>query len=210
MNSETRLSRWLEWARQIQALAQTGLHYALNDFQRQRYLRLQEIAAEIVSEHSDLPVQPLAQLYQQQTGYATPRLDVRGAVIQEGKLLMVRELSDGGWTMPGGWADVGDLPSQAVEREVYEESGLQVRAYRLVGVYDANRFVPLDVFHSYKLVFLCQVLGGELAASDETSEAAFFLPHDIPQDLSGNRTTPRTIEDAFRANQDASWKSVFD
>lgn len=210
MSSETRLSRWLEWARQIQALAQTGLHYALNDFQRQRYLRLQEIAAEMVSEHSDVPFQSLAQIYKEQIGYATPRLDVRGAVIQDGRLLMVRERADGGWTMPGGWADVGDMPSLAVEREVYEESGLQVRAYRLVGVYDANRVAPLEVFHSYKLVFLCQVLGGELAVSDETCEAAFFSPQEIPQDLSGNRTTPRTIGDAFRAYEDASWNSVFD
>ncbi len=210
MNTETRLSRWLEWARQIQALAQTGLHYALNDFQRQRYLRLQEIAAEMVSENSDVPLQPLAHIYQEQIGYATPRLDVRGAVIEDGKLLMVRERADGGWTMPGGWADVGDMPSLAVEREVLEESGLQVRAYRLVGVYDANRMAPLEVFHSYKLVFLCQVLGGELAVSDETSEAAFFSPQEIPEHLSENRTTPRTIQDAFRAYDDASWNSVFD
>lgn len=204
------MPRWLEWARQIQALAQTGLHYALNDFQRQRYLRLQEIAAEMVSEHTGLPHQPLAQVYQRQLGYATPRLDVRGAVIQAGRLLMVRERSDGGWTMPGGWVDVGDLPSQAAEREVFEESGMLVRACRLVGVYDTNRMPPLDVFHSYKLVFLCQVLGGELAASDETSEAAFFSPQEMPQVLSGNRTTPRTIADALRAYSDPTWASVFD
>lgn len=210
MSLAPEVPRWLEWAREIQALAQTGLHYALNDFQRQRYLRLHEIAAEMVGVHASLPWQPLAQAFQAQTGYATPRLDVRGAVIEGGRLLLVRERSDGGWTMPGGWVDVGDLPSRAAEREVFEESGLRVSVRRLVGVYDANRIQPLDIFHSYKLVFLCQALGGELGASDETSAAAFFSQQEMPQNLSSYRTPLRIIDDAYRAYNDASWISVFD
>jgi len=112
--------RWLDWAREIQALAQTGSHYAENEYQRERYLRLIEIAAEIMSEYSGVDRERILKLYLSQQGYSTPRVDVRGAVFQDDKLLMVRERQDGGWTLPGGWADVGDVPSQAAEREVLE------------------------------------------------------------------------------------------
>ena len=112
--------RWLVWAREIQALSQTGLHYAENDYQQERNQRLLEIAAEIFSEHSEINYPALVCLFREQSGYATPRIDVRGAVFRDGELLLVRERMDGGWTMPGGWADVGDVPSEAVEREVWE------------------------------------------------------------------------------------------
>jgi ADP-ribose pyrophosphatase YjhB (NUDIX family) len=196
--------RWLEWAREIQALAQTGYHYSENDYQRQRYERLMEIAAEIVSEHSSLEYAPVLDIFRTQIGYATPRVDVRGAVFQDGKLLLVKERADGGWTMPGGWADVGDVPSQAAEREVWEEAGFHVRARKLVGVYDANRNGPLELFHAFKLVFLCDLIDGEARPSDETSEVAFFSSQEIPQKLSGARTSQRHIQDAFDSLADPS------
>jgi hypothetical protein len=120
-------SRWLEWAREIQALAQTGIHHAENDYQRQRYQRMMEIAAEIVSEHSNLEYPPVLEAFLSPIGYTTPRVDVRGAVFQDNRLLLVRESMDGGWTLPGGWADVGEAPSLAAEREVWEEAGFQVK-----------------------------------------------------------------------------------
>jgi ADP-ribose pyrophosphatase YjhB (NUDIX family) len=202
--------RWLEWAREIQALSQTGLHYAENDYQRQRNQRLSEIAAEIISQHSDLEYIPLVDVFHAQIGYATPRVDVRGAVFQEGKLLMVRERQDGGWTMPGGWADVGDVPSQAAEREVWEEAGFRVKARKVIGVYDANRVDPLELFHAFKLVFLCDLLGGAARPSDETSEVAFFGFEQIPEPLSGERTRARHILDAFAMFKDETVPTVFD
>jgi len=202
--------RWLEWAREIQALAQTGHHYAENEYQRQRNHRLLEIAAEIIADQTNLEVGPLADVFTQQIGYATPRVDVRGAVFHEGRLLMVRERQDGGWTMPGGWVDVGDRPSYAVEREVWEEAGLKVKATRLVGVYDANRVGPLEVFHAFKLVFLCEWIGGEPRSSDETTEVSFFGQEDIPLPLSGERTLPRHIADAFAAVANPQRLTVFD
>jgi ADP-ribose pyrophosphatase YjhB (NUDIX family) len=204
------IPRWLEWARQIQALSQTGYHYSENDYQRERYRRLIEIAAEIVSEHTGMVYEPLAQVFSSQVGYATPRVDVRGAVFSKGKLLLVRERQDGGWTMPGGWADVGDVPSQAAEREVREEAGFQVKARRVVGVYDANRTGPLEVFHAFKIVFLCDLIGGEACPSDETSEVAFFGPEEIPEPLSGERTKGRHIQDAFCAYRQTDFPTVFD
>ncbi len=201
---------WLEWAREIQALAQTGYHYAVNDYQRERNKRLLEIAAHIVNENSDIPYEPLSGLFKAQLGYATPRVDVRGAVFRNAKLLMVRERSDKGWTLPGGWADVGEVPSEAAQREVWEEAGFHVRARKVIGVYDANRISPMELFHAYKIVFLCDLVDGSPTPSNETSEVAFFGPDEVPKVLSGERTRLRHIEDAFRALNDSHTETVFD
>jgi ADP-ribose pyrophosphatase YjhB (NUDIX family) len=208
--NDPRPPRWLEWARQIQALSQTGYHYAENDYQRERYQRLTEIAAEIVSESAGLEYPPLMDAFRAQIGYATPRVDVRAAVFQDGKLLLVRERQDNGWTLPGGWADVGDMPSHAAEREAWEEAGFHVKARRLIGVYDANRVGPLELFHAFKLVFLCDLLDGEARPSSETSEVAFFGLDEIPAHLSANRTYMRHIQDAFRIYQNPDLPTVFD
>lgn len=206
----TVLPRWLEWAREIQALSQTGLHYAENDYQRERYQRLMEIAAEIISAHSGLDSAQLQEIFLRQTGYTTPRVDVRGAVFRENKLLLVRERMDGRWTMPGGWADVGDVPSEAAEREVWEEAGFRVKARKVIGVYDANRSGPLELFHAFKIIFLCELLSGESRTSHETSEVAFFGKDEIPDLLSGERTRQRHIQDAFAAHEVETLPTVFD
>ena len=202
--------RWLEWAREIQALAQTGSHYAENDYQRQRYHRLMEIAAEIVSEHSNLEYSSVLEVFITPIGYTTPRVDVRGVVFQEGKLLLVRERMDGGWTLPGGWADVGDVPSKAAEREVWEEAGFLVKASKVIGVYDANRVGPLELFHAFKIVFLCDLIDGKARPSLETSEVRFFDWEEIPESLSGERTKMRHIQDAFAYLKDPTCPTVFD
>lgn len=211
----TRLSKlqyvpcWLEWAREIQAIAQIGLHFSENQFQRQRFQRLTELAAEIIAGHCTLEEKILTNLFLNQAGYATPRVDVRGAVFQGERILMVKERSDGGWTLPGGWADVGDVPSEAVEREVWEEAGLQVKAQRVIGIYDANRTAPMEIFHAFKIVFLCDLLGGEPRPSDETTEVAFTPQNEIPTTLSGERTRLRHIQDAFAFLKDNP-PTVFD
>lgn len=200
----------LKWAREIQALAQTSNTYAENDFQRERYNRLNVIAAEMISDHSHLELQPLIDAFQSQVGYATPKLDVRSAIFKGDRILMVRERIEDGWCMPGGWVDVGDIPSQAAVRETKEESGFDVRVNNLIGVYDTNRFEPLDVFHAYKLVFLAEITGGEATTSNETSEVRFFSREDIPSNLSGSRTTIRQIQDAYAVLSDPNIPTVFD
>ena len=191
--------QWLNWAREIQAISQTGLHFAENDYQKQRFQRLSEISAEILGTYTNLDPVDLLEIFDDQIGYATPRVDVRGAVFQDGRLLLVRERIDGGWTMPGGWADIGDIPSAAVEREVLEEAGFEVQARKVIGIYDANRTGPLEIFHAFKIVFLCEIISGEPRPSFETSEVAFFSRDEIPQLLSGERTHQRHIHDAFIA-----------
>jgi ADP-ribose pyrophosphatase YjhB (NUDIX family) len=204
------IPHWLEWAREIQALAQTSKHYAENEYQRERYVRLLEIAAEIVNLHTELPLQSLNHLFINQAGYATPRVDVRGAVFSDSKLLLVRESSDGGWTMPGGWADVGDVPSESAEREVYEEAGFLVKARKVIGVYDANRSGPLELFHAFKVIFLCDLLGGEARPSSETTEVDFFARAEIPSPLSAERTHQRHIQAAFSALGNPDFITEFD
>ena len=208
--ADSNVPRLLAWAREIQALAQTGFHYAQNDFERERCRRLMDIAAEMISDNSEMEFLQLAKAYRSQIGYATPKIDVRAAVFREGKLLLVCERIDGGWTMPGGWADVGDVPSRAAERETQEEAGFRVKARKLIGVYDANRVRPLEVFHAFKVVFLCDLISGEALPSNETSEVAFFARDGIPPVLSGERTTPRIVEDAFAAYADPTCSTVFD
>ena len=204
------IPRWLQWAREIQAIAQTGQNYALNDWQCQRYQRLIEISAEIISEHTNHPVERIRESFINQPGYATPKVDVRGAVFQDQKILLVREKIDGGWTMPGGWADVGDSPAKGAEREVWEESGFNVTARKVIGVYDANRTKPLELFHAVKLVFLCEIIGGEARLSDETTDVGFFSRDEIPQPFAGERTRARHIKHAFSAYADPSIPTVFE
>jgi ADP-ribose pyrophosphatase YjhB (NUDIX family) len=202
--------QWLAWAREIQAIAQTGLHFTANEFDRQRYTRLAEISAEIFTEYTGAEQQELVKIFLAQTGYATPKVDVRSAVIRDGQLLMVRERADGGWSMPGGWADVNEAPSTVAEREVWEESGYRVKAHSLVGVFEVKSGVAsFDVFHAYKLVFLCDLLGGEATTSNETTDVGFFDPTDLPS-LSDRRTPPRVIERVFAHYADPSLPVDFD
>lgn len=203
--------KWLDWAREIQSLAQTGLHYTTNEFDHHRYTRLMELAAEIIASYSDLKFEPLLQSFLKQNGYATPKVDVRAAVFRGDKILMVREQSDGFWAMPGGWADVGDVPSEGAQREAWEEAGFHVKATHLIGVYDANRVnsEEMDLYHAVKLMYLCDLIGGEATPSHETLEVGFFGQNEIPP-LSAMRTNPRMIADAFEAHLNPNRPAVYD
>ena len=207
---EHQIPQWLVWARKIEALAQAGLHYSESEYDLDRYRQLKQVAAEIVSSYTRLPDAEVLEHFALADGYSTPKVDVRAAVIRDGKLLMVRERLDGGWTLPGGWVDVGDRPADAAEREALEESGYRVRASRLVGVYDANRVGELRYHHAFKLVFLCELLGGEAASSYETTDVGWFAPEALPRPYSGERTKQHHIDDIFAMAADPNCPTVFD
>lgn len=208
--TETNVPRWLAWARELQALGQIGLTYSTNEYDTERYERLSEIAAEIVQGHTGLAQEAVLEDFRVQPGYATPKVDVRGAAVRDGKILLVQEGWDGRWCMPGGWADVGDLPSAAVEREVWEESGFRVVARKVVGVYDANRDgVPIEFYHAYKIVFWCQITGGQARPSHETPAVAFFSFDDLPP-LSSPRTDERHLVEVRAHLQDPTRLPAFD
>jgi ADP-ribose pyrophosphatase YjhB (NUDIX family) len=211
MNDGNQIPNWLAWARAIQGIAQSGLHFTVNEYDAERYQQLQKIAAEMVAAAAEYDPAEVLGIFELGEGYATPKVDVRGAVVNsQAELLMVREKRDGGWTLPGGWADIGDVPSEGAEREVLEESGYQVKAKKLVGIYDANRSGEMRFSHAYKLVFLCDLIGGEASSSSETTEVDWFPQNAIPQPFSGERTLQRHLDDVFAAYSDPGWVTVFD
>lgn len=203
---------WLKIARELHSMSQVGLEHAQNGFETERYKRLREISAEIVSKQSTLSEEEVQESFAMQPGYITPKVDVRAAVFRDGKILLVKEVNDGRWSMPGGWADVGDTPAEATIREVSEESGFNVRAVSVVGIYDANR-VPdpamMPFYHAYKLLFLCEITGGEARTSHETPDVGFFALDEIPP-LSLFRTTIKHVEAAFAQAEDASRGTVIE
>ncbi len=188
-------TKWLEWARELQALSQIGLTFSKNEHEVKNFQRLAEISAEMVQSFTGLERPKLLETFSAQPGYATAKIDVRGAIIRQGRILLVQERSDQRWAMPGGWADVGEYPSAMVAREVLEESGFTVRPTKLVGVFDANREGrPMEFFHAYKIVFLCQILSGAPRTSFETQDVSFFDFNSLPE-LSPNRTNIRHIQE---------------
>jgi ADP-ribose pyrophosphatase YjhB (NUDIX family) len=190
MDDDARLD-WVGWARELQAIAQAGDLYAENPFDRDRYVKVADIAARMTAAAAGLPVAAVADAFRADTGHPTPKVDVRGAVFRDGRVLLVRELSDGGWTLPGGWADPGDRPSATVEREVREESGYAVRATRLVAVHDRDRHNTFPIaFAVYKLFFLCELEEPEPVGDHdhEVTDVDWFDPLDPPP-LSTSRTS---------------------
>jgi ADP-ribose pyrophosphatase YjhB (NUDIX family) len=205
--------KWLEWAQKLQAIAQNGLTYSENPFDIDRYQQIQALAAEILSTHTEADASYFLDLFAQETGYATPKVDVRAAVFQADKILLVQERLDGGrWTLPGGWVDVGESPSVAVEREAWEETGYEVKALKLAALYDRSHprhgHTPF-IHHTYKLFFLCELTGGSPTESHETGESAFFSETDIPE-LSLTRVVPSQIARMFEHHRHPEWQTDFD
>ena len=188
-------STWLEWTRRLQAIAQSGLTYAQDPYDVQRYQQVRQIAAKIAASHTQAPADRIDDLFSRESGYATPKLDIRALVLNDqGEVLLVREKEDGLWTLPGCWVDVGESPSEAVQREVKEESGYEVQAVRLLALWDRDKHPhPPLPFHVYKIYFQCELLGGNpLTVSTETSEVGFFATNALPE-LSLGRVTPWQI-----------------
>lgn len=205
-------SKWLEWSQQLQAIAQNGLTYSESPYDIERYQQVRQIAAEIMAVHSTLePHQVLAQ-FKQGAGYATPKVDVRAAVFHHNQILLVKEREDHCWTLPGGWADIGESPSSAIVREVYEESGYQTRVVKLLAVYDRNHprhGHPPHQYQVYKLFFQCEIISGTPTNSFETEAVAFFAEAEIPE-LSLTRVVPTQIARLFEHLHHPDWATDFD
>jgi ADP-ribose pyrophosphatase YjhB (NUDIX family) len=207
---EDKTPQWLRIAREIQQLSQTGAAFAVTGYEKNRYKRLTEITAEIIEHHTNLEKESVQKVLMEQPGYATPKIDVRAAVIKEDKILLVQESTDKCWALPGGWADVGNVPSEVAIRETKEESGFDVKPVKVIGVYDANRIGGnLEFFHAFKIIFLCQFLGGNAKTSDETLDVKFFGFNKIPP-LSQNRTNLKHIEEIKLHLTNIERKTFFD
>ena len=193
-------------------MAQTGLTFSQDAYDRERYRRLRIIAAQVLAVGCSEPLERIHTLFEQDVGYPTPKIDVRGAVFRDGRILLVREVSDGGWTLPGGWADVNQSATQCVEREITEESGFQARASKLAAVWDARRqgYAYRHPYSIYKLFFICELTGGAARASIETSEVGFFAADELPPQLSVGRTNAHQIARMFEHRRDPTLPTEFD
>ena len=207
MNSKS--SKWIDWAREIFSLSQAGLAYSKNEFDIERYKRLQEITAEMVESQTELSKESILESFSMQAGYSTPKVDVRGAVVRDNKILLIQERMDGKWAMPGGWADLGNSPASVAEREVWEESGYRVKAEKVVAVFDANRIEPFEFYHAFKIIFLCRLIGGEPQVSHETLAVDFFELNNLPP-LSIYRTNVNMLDEVFAHVKDPSRPTAFD
>jgi ADP-ribose pyrophosphatase YjhB (NUDIX family) len=200
----------LEWARKVQAIAQNGLLFTQEPFERERYTQLKDLSDSILAAELDIPLGKARALWEKEDGYVTPKVDVRGGVFDGDKVLLVRERSDGRWTLPGGWVDVNDAPSEAVVREIYEESGYRAKATKLAMLVDKNRHPhPPSVHHIYKLFFLCDLTGGAPKTSNETDGVDFFPVHSLP-DLSVGRALSSQIERLYAHQLNRSLPTDFD
>ena len=184
----------LDLARRLLALSQTGLHFSGEEYDRERYREIADIAAQMLANDSGRSAEELQRTWFVEDGYATPKIDVRGAIFREERVLLVRERQDGRWTLPGGWADINDTPSYAVEKEIEQESGFTARAAKLAAVYDRNKHDhPHHLFHAWKLFFICDITGGEPRTSYETTGVEFFPLNALPE-LSLGRATASQIQ----------------
>lgn len=202
-------TKWMDWAREIFSLSQSGLTYSKNPFDLERYKRLQEITAEMIANQSDILKESVLESFSMQAGYSTPKVDVRGAVVRDGKILLIQEAADNKWAMPGGWADLGNSPASVAEREVWEESGFRVKAEKVVAVIDANRIEPFEFYHAYKLIFLCKFLEGKPRISHETLAVDFFDPNYLPP-LSEYRTNEAMLQEVFAHIANPNRPTAFD
>ncbi len=201
---------WLPAGRELRAIAQIGLTFCKDPFDRQRFERIRELAAGFLARGAGDEEAELLELFRHDAGYATPKVDVRGAVFEHGRVLLVREISDGRWTLPGGWADVNQTPAECVVREIAEESGFEARALKLAAVHDyRKRHPPRHIDSIYKMFFLCELIGGSARPSDETSEVRFFARDALP-DLSLGRTTAAQIELMYRHAEHPDLPTDFD
>ena len=183
----------LDLARRLYALSQTGLHFTREEYDRERYRELAEIAGQLLANESTHSSERLYATWFVEDGYATPKIDVRGAIFRDDRVLLVRETTDGMWTMPGGWADVNDAPTHAVEKEIEQESGFTAKAVKLAALYDRNQHEhPPHLFHAWKAFFICEITGGAPRHSNETDGVDFFALDQLPE-LSTGRATAAQI-----------------
>jgi ADP-ribose pyrophosphatase YjhB (NUDIX family) len=210
MSRRNREATLLEWARKVQAIAQTGLGFTRDPFDRERYRELSELVVDMLSAQLEISIATARAFWEGEHGYATPKVDVRGGVFDADRVLLVRERSDGRWTLPGGWVDVNDSPSEAVAREIREESGYHARAVKLAALVDKNRHPhPPHVHHIYKLFFLCELTGGSAETGNETDAVEFFPVRALPE-LSTGRVLRSQIERLYEHHRDPSLPTDFD
>lgn len=198
------------WARELRSIAQTGLTYGKDVFDQERYEQMNELSSRMLADISGMSPREIDHLLPIEEGYATPKVAVRGLVMQGNKVLMVKEVADGLWTLPGGWCDIGLTPSENIEKEVREETGLSTRATRLLAIFDQTKHRASETMqHIYTIYFLCERISGELTSSIETEAVTYFPVHELPP-LSNERMTAEQFETALSIYEKKDKEIYFD
>ncbi|RLQ97456.1 NUDIX hydrolase [Falsibacillus albus] len=202
--------KWLEWAKRIQSLSQAGLAFSKNVYDIERYQELRDISAEIIEQYTELDMGKIKELFHNEDGYQTPKVDVRGVVFRDQKILMVKEKLDECWSLPGGFCDIDLSPAENIIKEIKEEAGYDVKAVKLLAVLDKNKHPhPPEPYHYYKLFIQCEVIGGKAEAGLETNEVHFFDEDHLPE-LSLNRNTDSQIKLLFEFLRSPEKETVYD
>lgn len=201
--------QWLKWAVELQSLAQAGLFYAKYNFDTERYERIREISAEMISHKTEIPLEKVKDLFCNETGYQTPKIDTRAAIFQQDKILLVHEKNDT-WALPGGWCDIDVSVKENTIKEVKEEAGLDVSADLVIAVQDREKHnLPIYAYKVCKIFVLCSVIGGSFTENIETIESKYFGIDELPQ-LALEKNNTEQIEMCFEAYHSENWKTILD
>ncbi len=204
------MEKWLKWAMEIQNLAQGGLAYTNNVYDIERYERLRGIAAEMVAEKSNISLEKVKDLFCNEKGYQTPKIDTRAAIFKDNKILLVHE-NDGRWALPGGWCDVLESVKSNTLKEVREEAGLEAKAIKIIAIQDRNKHnKPVYAYGICKVFVLCEAIGGAFVENIETTETKYFSLGEIPENLAEEKTSKEQIKMCFEAANSENWQTLFD
>lgn len=204
------MEKWLKWAIEIQCLSQIGLTYTKDVYDRERYQRLREISAEMLAKKTEVSIEKVKDLFCHETGYQTPKLDTRAAIFRNNKILLVHE-NNGTWSLPGGWCDVLESVKSNTEKEVREETGLNVNAVKIISIQDRNKHnKPVYAYGVCKIFVLCEVINGKFVENIETTEIRYFSLQDLPHNLAEEKTNKEQIEMCFKAYLNENWQTQFD
>ena len=204
------MEKWLKWAIEIQSLAQSGLAYTTNVYDIERYERLREISAEMIEEKSNINLEKVKDLFCNETGYQTPKIDTRAAIFKDNKILLVHE-NNGTWSLPGGWCDVLESIKSNTIKEVKEEAGLDVKATKIIAVQDRNKHNrPIYAYGVCKIFVMCESISGEFKENIETTEMKYFALDELPENFANEKCTKEQVEMCFKARDDENWKVQFD
>jgi ADP-ribose pyrophosphatase YjhB (NUDIX family) len=202
--------KWIDWAKQIQSIAQAGLTYSKDVYDIERFQQLRDISISMMSHYTKTDWEVVEKLFASETGYQTPKVDIRAVIFQNEKLLFVKEKSDAKWALPGGWADVGYTPTEVAAKEVLEETGYEVDDFKLLAIFDKEKHQPSpSATHVYKIFIGCKIVGGEKKVSIETEEIEFFGENELP-DLSIARNTEAQIKEMFAYMKEPQKEKLID
>jgi ADP-ribose pyrophosphatase YjhB (NUDIX family) len=203
-------NKWLKWATELQSIAQAGLTFGADKYDLDRYEQIRSIAVDILHEYTEIDHTKIRELFASETGYQTPKIDIRASVFKDDSILMVREKIDGAWSLPGGWADVNTSVSESAVRECLEEAGAIVKPKRIIAIHLGNKHNnPLFPFTIYKIFIECELVENNFKENTETLDAGFFEPDKLPE-LSFTRNTPDQIRMCFEAKKCEVFETLFD